>query len=366
MLRVHKRSCSSVAFGSAILCGFGLPATAALYHVDGSAGADPHYGVPPYPQTYSVDLNVPVGRGVTFDYGSGVHAAADSIASGIGVGSHTYAQLIIPVVYGGPFDLDASSTATATFSDMVVSGPVGNTISTSLNMELTGGFLFGSAADPGSTAAVASVQAAIWVYINGTLVGSGGHSERADTRFAPYRSTTGMLAAWGSSNPQIVTPNFDVQSGVPFDVQITLSTFAETLISSSARTGGSAEANSDFSHTFSFNTSGPVFNLPLGYSANSADAHIVGNQFVAAVPGDFNNDGSVNAADYVTWRKGLGTSYTPEQFDIWRTHFGQTSSSGAGASRNTNAAHNVPEPASLLLFMLGCVAAGFVSRSVRF
>jgi hypothetical protein len=166
---------------------------------------------------------------------------------------------------------------------MRVSGPVGTTVSTSLNMELTGGFLFGSAADPGSTAAVASVQAAVWVYINGVVVGSGSHYEYADTRFAPYRSTGGMLAAWGSSNPLITTPNFDVQSGVPFDVQIRLSTFAEALVSSSVGSGGTAEANTDFSHTFSFTTSGPVFNLPLGYSANSADANIVNNQ-VAAVP----------------------------------------------------------------------------------
>jgi len=164
-----------------------------------------------------------------------------------------------------------------------VSGPVGATVSTSLNMELTGGFLFGSAADAGSTAAVAEVQSAIWVYINGALVGSGSRFERADTRFAPFLSTTGMLVAWGSANPLVITPAFDVQSGVPFEVQMRLSTSAQTVISSAIGTGGSAEANTDFSHTFSFTTSGPVFNLPIGYSANSADAYIVNNQ-VGAVP----------------------------------------------------------------------------------
>jgi hypothetical protein len=206
----------------------------------------------------------------------------------------------------------------------------------------------------------------IQIYVNGSIVGAGNRYDRADTRFGPSTSSNGILSSWGSANPRIVTPNFDIQSGVAFEVKVSLNTDADTVVSSANGSGGTAEANADFSHTFTFALSGPVFNLPTSYTANSPDAHIVGNQFVAAVPGDFNNDGSVNAADYVTWRKGLGTNYTPEQFDIWRTHFGQTSSSGAGASRSTHAAHNVPEPASLLLFMLGCVAAGLVSRSVRF
>ena len=34
-------------------------------------------------------------------------------------------------------------------------------------------------------------------------------------------------------------------------------------------------------------------------------------QFAAgALDGDFNNDGKVDAADYVVWRKGFGTTYT--------------------------------------------------------
>ena len=58
-----------------------------------------------------------------------------------------------------------------------------------------------------------------------------------------------------------------------------------------------------------------------------------------AFPGDFNGDGSVNAADYVVWRKGLGTAYTPNDYNVWRAHFGQTAGSGrlraqAAPSRN--------------------------------
>jgi hypothetical protein len=71
-----------------------------------------------------------------------------------------------------------------------------------------------------------------------------------------------------------------VQSGVPFDVKVQLTTEADTVVGSTNSTGGTAEANADFSHTFSFALNGPVFNLPTNYTANSPDAHIAGNQVV--------------------------------------------------------------------------------------
>ncbi|MEX0642716.1 MAG: hypothetical protein WD468_08455 [Pirellulales bacterium] len=55
--------------------------------------------------------------------------------------------------------------------------------------------------------------------------------------------------------------------------------------------------------------------------------------------GDFNRDGSVDAADYVLWRAGLGTSHTPAGYGIWRSNFGTQSSGGAVFA--------VPEPTSL-------------------
>jgi hypothetical protein len=65
------------------------------------------------------------------------------------------------------------------------------------------------------------------------------------------------------------------------------------------------------------------------------------------IPGDFNHNGLVDAADYVVWRKGLGTIYTQSDYGIWRAHFGQTASgSGATAGLPSRA---VPEPAPIAL-----------------
>jgi hypothetical protein len=67
-----------------------------------------------------------------------------------------------------------------------------------------------------------------------------------------------------------------------------------------------------------------------------------------ALPGDFNFDSAIDAADYVVWRKGLGTTYTQDDYNDWRAHFGQNIGSGAGAIANAA----VPEPATLGLLLL--------------
>ena len=71
------------------------------------------------------------------------------------------------------------------------------------------------------------------------------------------------------------------------------------------------------------------------------------------LPGDFNSDDVVDGADYVTWRNGLGTTHTPGDYAIWRSHFGQ--SQGAGGA-NISQAQAVPEPAGILLAILALMA----------
>jgi probable HAF family extracellular repeat protein len=73
------------------------------------------------------------------------------------------------------------------------------------------------------------------------------------------------------------------------------------------------------------------------------------------LPGDFNQDGSVNAGDYVVWRKGLGTTYTQNDYDIWRNHFGQTAGSGAALPSANPLSAAVPEPATMVILVSGVV-----------
>jgi hypothetical protein len=71
--------------------------------------------------------------------------------------------------------------------------------------------------------------------------------------------------------------------------------------------------------------------------------------------GDFNTDGTVDAADYVVWRNGLGSKYTQADYDLWRVNFGQTGSSGPLQA-------GVAEPSTLALVSLLGLLTLIVSR----
>jgi hypothetical protein len=93
--------------------------------------------------------------------------------------------------------------------------------------------------------------------------------------------------------------------------------------------------------------------------------------FATPLPGDYNQNGVVDAADYVVWRKnsGSGTSLpnddTPgvglDDFTRWRAHFGQTVS-GNGSGSNLRAGSAVPESSSLGLFVLAIIVGGVLCR----
>jgi hypothetical protein len=106
------------------------------------------------------------------------------------------------------------------------------------------------------------------------------------------------------------------------------------------------------------NQSSPEFTLLVGGNPDAISGNLFTGrsitqfEFAAPPPGDFNQDGTVDAADYVVWRKGLGTIYTPDDFDLWRAHFGEMAGSGTtgdplGASVEPLPA--VPEPRCIVL-----------------
>jgi len=85
----------------------------------------------------------------------------------------------------------------------------------------------------------------------------------------------------------------------------------------------------------------------------------------AGVAGDYNNNGTVDAADYVLWRNGgplqneIATvgSVTPEDYTEWKARFGNVSGSGAGLYSAA-----VPEPATVLLSLFGLSAFTSIIR----
>lgn len=65
----------------------------------------------------------------------------------------------------------------------------------------------------------------------------------------------------------------------------------------------------------------------------------------ATLEGDFNGDGSVDAADYSVWRDGLGDTYQPVDYQVWRENFG----------KSANSVVQVPKPGSVLVVFAVCL-----------
>jgi hypothetical protein len=85
---------------------------------------------------------------------------------------------------------------------------------------------------------------------------------------------------------------------------------------------------------------------------------IATSTFAPGIPGDYNQNGVVDAADYVLWRDQLGSSAAlpnddttgvgNDDYTRWRSNFGQ-SGSGGGAALSASA---VPEPATIMLLLM--------------
>lgn len=89
------------------------------------------------------------------------------------------------------------------------------------------------------------------------------------------------------------------------------------------------------------------------------------------LPGDYNEDGVVSAADYVIWRNNEGQSVTlpndatfetvdQEDYEVWVANFGATVGSGSSSKLNCAA----PEPTTWLLTLLATSICLRRNRSV--
>jgi hypothetical protein len=94
-----------------------------------------------------------------------------------------------------------------------------------------------------------------------------------------------------------------------------------------------------------------------------------------SLPGDYNNDGFINAADYTAWRNHLGEpdesgihfggdggGVTHSDYTWWKEHYGNPGSGGATGLSSAGPSTDVPEPASLVLAALGVFGPFFRVR----
>jgi CubicO group peptidase (beta-lactamase class C family) len=106
----------------------------------------------------------------------------------------------------------------------------------------------------------------------------------------------------------------------------------------------------------------------------------VPSEYVALVPelpGDFNRDGFVDAADYVVWRKDFGLSIDlPNEtfslglidqadYDVWRANFGALLDPGSDELSSGSLSPAAPEPSAHFLLIIGQSALLTWRRSFR-
>jgi hypothetical protein len=87
-------------------------------------------------------------------------------------------------------------------------------------------------------------------------------------------------------------------------------------------------------------------------------------QVAPGLLGDYNEDGSVDAADYVVWRK---TDGSQAGYDLWRSNFGRTAGSRATAGwappEGWSSSASIPEPAGIVMVLSASLAGLYRRRA---
>ena len=96
------------------------------------------------------------------------------------------------------------------------------------------------------------------------------------------------------------------------------------------------------------------YNWRLDYLADAV-------RLVVVATGDFNDDGVVDAADFIVWRKFGGT---PRYCFIWQTNFGSTAVVGSAQHVDSFTGESVPEPASRLMLIVAIGVGIWQRRSI--
>ncbi|MDP1661169.1 MAG: hypothetical protein Q8L55_04560 [Phycisphaerales bacterium] len=292
-----NRSAASV-FAAAILA-VSCPAALAQVQLSGYI-ADTYTTFAPFGNTlgqYNDTVSGTGQRGTSFDsFFPGAPSRHASAVSGGGPGyvnGYAFSQYIANTSDGNPgsYYMRAESNVESTWSDIVVSpiggGGGGGLVPFSVNLLLHGsyGFTTSNAVDPHNVGWSQYSAASFAIWVNG--VGESGNWLVSSDRGGPVTNPlgNGFFANFnGTFNGSTATVMVPVNT--PFSIRMFLQVNAQVSVPS----GGSVviSTSTDFAHTASFATSGPAFNLPEGYTVNSAQAGVVDNTFILTpTPGAF-------------------------------------------------------------------------------
>ncbi len=228
----------------------------------------------------------------------------------------------------------------------------------SLNADMHGTIWFSFLVDNTDATGVAGIAFNPTAYSDATkviqLIGT-------KLRVTLANTTTDNIATLSLNSVHLILGKLDITAGTD-----TLSLWADPASLASLSTPLFTSSSANFLSALS--SLGVVsYNTTKSNAGGYVDAIILSNSTTAftdvtgvapAIAGDFNHNGTVDMADYVAWRKGLGSTYTPADYSIWRAHFGESSASGANAA----IAAAIPEPATILPLLIGSLAISALFR----
>jgi hypothetical protein len=108
------------------------------------------------------------------------------------------------------------------------------------------------------------------------------------------------------------------------------------------------------------------------YGPNSVILAVAPTSSLTFIPGDFNQNGTVDSADYSVWRDRLGMAssigdanfdgmVTVADYTIWKSNFGASLAGAGGGAFVTG----VPEPGTIVLAIFLAVAGTAANRRRR-
>jgi hypothetical protein len=224
------------------------------------------------------------------------------------------------------------------------------------------------------------------LFVNGSKTGTGAFSVSAGGTLGGAGSIAGDIANSGTIAPGNSVGTLTATGNVTMNTNSHLAIELSSGSADKLAVGGTLNlSNVDFldvtgaGQGFSWviatygTLTGTFNNVTAGYTVNygsGTNSQITLNKPASGVNGDFNNDGKVDASDYLTWRKnsgtnnalpndnGLGTPIGPNHYTLWRSNFGKPPGSGSLVEGGS-----VPEPTALLLVVVGIV--GLPTTRVR-
>ena len=241
---------------------------ATLYHAQANANAGYYdYDEDAGPAPVSAAISA---LSETLDHGqyAQMSASAGLSLSGAALATAWYYSQNPAVSYS------ASASGVAEFSgyDVILSGPGGESTLASLNLTFDG--VATLLDEPGNATLSIGTRLS---GPNGVVTDGGA---LATSVVGQIPSGSGLLSAWQPGPLAVTTSSFLVDAGDVVTVGLSLQATASCATELVSIHGGVSCRASSTARSFSFPLSGPVFNLPDGWTANSLDGTIVNNVFV--------------------------------------------------------------------------------------